>query len=183
MRINLTIDSVHARRLLRKMAARGQKLPLDKIGMIGVASTRRNIAEGGRPTPWTPLSKNTIAGGRGKGKGTKPLRDTGLLSQSTFYLKHEPDNVQVLNTMPYAAAHQFGTKPRTIRPVRANMLRFFVHGRRGRDAQGRFTGRRSVRYAYEVRHPGIPARPFVIWQDSDISLIERMLLSHFMRGK
>lgn len=180
LEMQVHVDSKSVRRLMTRMIIAGKKLPLAKIGVIGVASTRRNIAVGGRPDKWTPLSKNTIAARRKKGKGARPLRDTGLMAQSTFYAVHAPDNVQVVNPMEYAAHHQFGTDPYTIRPVHAKRLRFAVASGFNFESGGFSAG---TAFSEEVEHPGIPARPFVLWQDGDINLVERLLLAHMLGAR
>ena len=32
-------------------------------------------------------------------------------------------------------------------------------------------------------HPGVPPRPFIMWQREDIKAIERLLLRHLVKGK
>ena len=76
-----------------------------------------------------------------------------------------------------APYHQFGTRPYVIRPKRpGGLLKFPVGGEAGR-------GKKDWRSAREVHHPGLPARPFILWQDEDVRLVEKTLLDFLLDGR
>lgn len=83
--------------------------------------------------PWKPL----------KSRQGQILVDTGHLSN--VFRSHGEDYAEVGSAAIYAAAHQFGTRPRVLKPVNAKAL--FWPG-----------ARHPVK---SVKHPGIPARPFI----------------------
>lgn len=175
MTLHVHIDDGNVRRYLHQFAARGQRPPLRRIAVIMQASVSRNFEAGGRPQPWPPLRPGTIAGRRFG--GDRPLQDTGALKKSVQQQIFYPDNVAVYTKHEHAAYHQFGTRPYVIRPRRpGGVLRFPVGGRGGR-------GQKEWRSAREVRHPGLPARPFVMWQNEDVRLIEKTLLDFLLDGR
>lgn len=56
---------------------------------------------------WRALSARTLARRRKKGKGAKPLLDTGRLRNS-LKITHDASGVYVSTPVVYAAAHNFG---------------------------------------------------------------------------
>ena len=103
-----------------------------------------NFKREGIETKWKRLSANTIAGRR-KGS-SKVLQDTGALRQS-FVKKVKTDRVEVGTESKVAKWHHEGTRPFTIRPRKARVLRFPVPG--------------GFAFSKEVRHPGLPKRPLL----------------------
>ena len=87
-----------------------------------------------RPSPWQPVKR----------QGGVPLYDTGALRHSIRVISASSNSVTIGSDRPYAAAHQFGTRPYVITPKTAKAL--FWPG-----------ARHPVR---KVNHPGLPARPF-----------------------
>jgi phage virion morphogenesis protein len=88
---------------------------------VVLESVNRNFIEGGRPTAWKPLKPSSIR--RRKGTGNpRILRDTGLLMASigsrsgNGVYRLTPHSIEVGTNVPYAAAHQFGTKYMAARP-------------------------------------------------------------------
>lgn len=136
------------RKLARAARDLNPTLALQAVASRHLNWINRNFRAEGAERKWHPLSPNTIAGRRGGGIGAKALRDIGQLAQS-FQVLRGPTNriVEVGSRDKKAAWHHFGTRPRTIVPVRARVLRFVT-------ADG-------VRFARSVRHPGIPARPLL----------------------
>lgn len=173
MTLRVHIDDGDVRRYLHQLAARGKRPPLRRIAVIMQASVSRNFQAGGRPEPWQRLRPNTLAG-RQRG-GNQPLQDTGALQKSVQQRIFYPDNVVVYSEHDVAPYHQFGTRPYIIRPRQpGGLLRFPVAGS---------GGQKSFRSAREVRHPGLPARPFIVWQDEDVSLVEKTLLDFLLEGR
>lgn len=96
---------------------------------------------------WKPL----------KGREGKMLQDSGFLKGSVFK-DSGPDFAEVGASAIYAAAHQFGTWPRVLKPVKAKAL--FWPG--------------AKHPVGKVFHPGIPSRRFIPdeqsldWKEIDI---------------
>lgn len=130
------------------------EISLDENEVLGAIGQRllrwigQNFrSEGGLVGGWKPLTPGTIAGRRKKGRGAKILRDTGRLQQS-FVSAVSGRKVEVGSAEPRADWHHFGTKPYTIRPVSAKLLRFM-------GPEGKYV------FSKEVHHPGLPARKLV----------------------
>lgn len=91
------------------------------------------------------------------------LRDSAVQLGKAGHI-HRIDGTRLEEgTQHYLAEwHQDGTKPYTIRPRRARMLRFVTtHG---------------VVKASVVHHPGLPARPFILMQKEDVDAIASMFM-------
>lgn len=113
---------------------------------------------------WAALASGTIAARRGGGGRAKALQDTGRMRQSVS------SAVRGLSVEVGAGTQQSpwqhgGTKPYTIVPVRAAVLRFVTAA--------------GVVFARKVDHPGIPARPFVGMDRSDAKTMLAALVRHF----
>ena len=90
-------------------------------------------------------------------------RRTGNLGRSIRLGRVSEDSAEVLaggqSQIGYAAAVEFGTKPRTIRPRRAKVLAWGG----ARTLGGRLRkGARPTNFARSVRHPGSKAKPYLI---------------------
>lgn len=185
---------------LRERLERRARSPEPLMRMVANqlrAVFRENFRAGGRP-PWTPLAASTVMGKKMLGlpetirtpTGRKPRRlmqrdplsgrlqleasniliRTGRLRDSVGQSYH-PDHitrihgwtVEVGTRVPYAKYHQEGTPPYTIRPREAKALRFV-----GNDGEWVF--------AREVRHPGLPARPFLTVPDEDVDALAQTVM-------
>jgi phage gpG-like protein len=84
------------------------------------------------------------------------------------------NGIEIGSPLKYAAIQNYGgkTKAHKIKARNAKSLRFFPGG----------AGDPAFRKA--VNHPGsvIPARPFLVIQDSDVEYMKERLLSHIMGG-
>lgn len=114
--------------------------------------------------PWVALSPNTIAARRGGGGAAKALRDTDRMRQSVSSVVRGL-SVEVGAGTEQAPWQHGGTRPYTIRPVRAKLLRFMTAA--------------GVVFAREVHHPGIPARPFVGVDREDVRTMLGAMIRHF----
>jgi len=114
------------------------------IGQRGLNWVARNFKAKGLDRPWAPLSPNTIASRR-RG-GDQPLQDTGRL-RASFTANVAGNAVAIGSILKVAEWHQFGTKPYKIRPKNTRFLKF-------KTANG-------FRFAREVNHPGLKARPML----------------------
>lgn len=95
-------------------------------------------------------------------KGLVPRR-TGNLGRTIRLGRVTPDSAEVLAGgrlhVGYAAAVEFGTKPRKIVPRRAKVLAWGG----GRTLGGRLrVGQRPTHFARSVRHPGSKAKPYLV---------------------
>lgn len=177
--LSVSLDDGDIHRYLHTYVARGERPPLRRIGVVMQAMVSRNFQERGRPQKWAPLTENTKAA-RKRGGGV-PLQDTGALKKSVNIRMQYPDQVAAHSEHDVAAFHQFGTRPYVIRPKRpGGVLRFTVKGAGGRDKGGRFTASKSTASAREVHHPGLPARPFMVWVEDGVEKIKNMLLNDLL---
>jgi phage gpG-like protein len=125
--------------LRKRIKALGDRKPvLEAMGAALMAIAKAAFTQSSlRPTQWKAI-RNT------KGQFKAPLYDTGALKQSIRVVSVSNDSVRVGSDRPYAAAHQFGSKPYVITPKRAKAL--FWPG--------------AGHPVKSVNHPGLPPRPF-----------------------
>ncbi len=114
------------------------------VGQRQLAWINENFRREGAETAWHPMAANTRAK---RGGAAKLLRDRGRLAQSFVSALRGSDTVAVGTADPRGRWHHEGTRPYTIRPKAAQVLRFMtVNG---------------VTFRRIVHHPGLPARPLV----------------------
>jgi len=123
------------------------------------------------PTPaWRPLSWTTVA--LRKHGGSEPLQDSPGYKSS--FVKSGDDTTYVeigTNRTPLAYWQEFGTRPYTIRPVRARVLA----AKLPRGPLGLIATKSMSNYLFfgkEVHHPGIPARPVLPTKEIGERLIQ-----------
>jgi phage gpG-like protein len=128
-----------------------------------------NFKRQGRPRKWKALSRNTIASRRKFSK--KVLQDTGRLRMSVMarsapgnIYKLTSDSLKMGSRMKIAGWHQWGTEPYTIVPKNKTILRFMTPG--------------GPVFAKQVKHPGLPARPFVLIQNEDVRAMTKVFAEH-----
>lgn len=186
--INVQVNDMMFQQLCRQVAARaGNMAPAMKlVGDIVVKSVRANFEAGGRPQPWKPLAFSTMWGlaggsaGHTMRGGARMLADTqrrlaskkvlvgqgmsGGLMDSIHY-EAAGDSVLVGTDKKYGAIHQLGGKipATTIRPSYKKALYW----------------PNALHPVKVVHRPEvtIPARPFLMVQDSDIPVMH----DHLMR--
>lgn len=145
---------------------------LNQIGILMVTSVDKNFEEQGRPIKWESLKPMTIAMRRDKDKSKiKILQDSGILRGSIAYkITEDGTGVAVGTNKKYGEVHQFGgtsrIPARTIVPKTAKVLRFVIDGK--------------VVFAKRVKQKArtaiIPRRPFLLFQDEDISNIRDIFI-------
>jgi len=128
---------------------------LEEIGEIVKLSVKRNFEDGGRPDKWK-VSKRAAA------QGGITLSDTGRLRNSITSLA-SGRVVEIGTNVKYAPFHQFGTKGYIIRPKNKKALNIPGIGLR--------------KWA---RHPGLPARPFLMVQEADKVVILETIGSYVL---
>jgi phage gpG-like protein len=98
------------------------------------------------------------------------------------------NGIEIGSPLKYAAIQNYGgkTKAHKIKARNGGVLRFFPKG--GAIANGKRKKKSSAAYVStkkkSIMHPGsvIPARPFLVIQDSDVEYMKERLLSHIMGG-
>lgn len=163
--------TVNATPVLQKLGSLSQKLdalrPLleDVKGRL-LLSVQQNFTAGGRPKAWTPLARSTLANRRGT--SARILRDTGRL-QNSITGRIANRSIIVGTHAPYGRLHQEGgtVNVPALRPRTARVLRWVT-------AQGQVVYARSTK-AHSVR---IPARPYLLLQESDRAYITAAIGRH-----
>lgn len=172
IQILVKIDDKEFKRVIKSLIQKGKNLrpPLKRSGLYMMTSFEKNFKTGGRPKRWPPLSPNTIA----KRGESLPLMDHRRLQLSTIAktgtgsLYHlRKDSLKMGSSLIYAAAQQYGTPPKTIIPVGKKFLKFT-------------TELKGTVFARSVKHPGIPARPFVLFQKEDVKAITKIFSDYLM---
>lgn len=174
--VTLTIDDQQVQQMLVQIIRRGTDLrpALSAVGALVRESIRTNFAEGGRPIPWKPV----------KGRAGEPLRDTGRLMNS-ITRKVTDNEVRVGTNVVYAAVHHFGeergsfgTFAQRVKPHQRRVTQAF--GRRLRSPVLAMVGGHT-RQA-QLPWGDIPARPFMLVQDEDLSDIRELLRTWMVEG-
>lgn len=185
-----TIEADDAKRLLALLDKAGNNLPLRRLRVIGERSVQRTISEGGRPKRWAPIKASSSEARRDvkkiRSKSTnprastieravsrhKPLMDTGRLRQSIQSQNIGKTNLKVFSHVEYAAWQNWGTG---------------IYGPRGRAFAVLPKTRKALMwmaaggvpaFSRGHMHPGIPARPFMVWQDEDVSAMVAVVTEH-----
>lgn len=169
--ITLDIDDKELQKYIVKALERQNNLSpaLKKSGIVMLRSFALNFRSQGRPRAWRVLSPNTIAGRR---RGSKRiLQDTGRLRMSLLartaagnIYELRRNSLKMGTHLKIASYLQYGTKPYSIYPKSANVLRFMTTS--------------GVTFARHVRHPGLAPRPFVLFQNEDIIDITNIFADH-----
>ena len=159
----------------------GMSATLKTIGVIGerraAASFRDERApemvadlgdaEAAAGRPWEPLAPNTQAARRGSGKQARTLRDTGHGAMSVTSQVGR-GYVEIGSGVEHMAYQHGGTRPYTIVPKTKGALHFLT-------ADGFVTVR-------IVHHPGIPARPFIGFDHSDVEHVLELIDGRLQRA-
>lgn len=153
---------------------------LDELGEISVSSIQRNFQEGGRfgsgpfgggTSKWAPSKRSVRDTDTARSRTGKTLIDTGRLAASVTFSR--ADNTLLIGTnVVYAVVHQFGaaiahpggSKYIVLGP---GVVRFVSKGAK------RFTGFTAAHII------NIPARPFLVLQDEDITEMFRVILRYY----
>lgn len=133
---------------LDKYVGRLQNLgpALDAIGSYAERAVKQAIIKGEKLSgePLAPLSRNTVAEKKMRGKARGVLRRDGGLLASIAFARTKAAEVMIGTNLEYAPWVILGTDPYEIRPKGPYPLRFYTAG-----------GWRST---YSVQHPGLPER-------------------------
>lgn len=153
--VTITLDDAAVQAAFDRLTRLGRNASpmMAEIAEHLLESTQRRFDTGTGPdgAPWVPLKD---------GSGRTPLRVSGTLRDQIFP-SHGADFAQIAATTKYARAHQEGTPPYVILPVKGKALSFLGPG-----------GDRIARR--KVNHPGLPPRPFLGLSDQDRADIEQI---------
>ena len=174
--ITLTINDTEVRRLLAELQERSGHLrpALNVAATMMQQAVRANFAQGGRPQ-WLPL----------KGRQGQPLRDTGRLMNSLTREATQTE-ARVGTNVVYAAVHHFGAAKGSFGTFSQQVQ---PHERLVRQVFGRqLQQAKKVRVRAHTRRAklpwgDIPARPFMMLEDTDVTDIRDMLARWIMEGK
>lgn len=163
-RIVFKLDSL--RRLLGIVTGRIRRPGpfLDIVGDLMRTSVVRNFEVGGRPVRWDPLSKTTA---RRRGATGPVLRRQGMAGGLMGSVNHQVmgDRVIVGTNKIYGAIHQFGARRGQFGTVVAQVP---AHQRVTRKG---VVPVRAHQRSVAVPWGNIPARPFLLIQDEDVTEI------------
>ena len=174
--LDIEIKDQGVRALLEKIQQRlGHMLPAMKIiGETVRTSVVRNFEVGGRPTKWKPLSPVTLA----LRQGDKILRRQGFAGglMGSIHSRPENDQVRIGTNKVYAAVHQFGAKKGSFGMFTVNVKEHMRRLKTGRQYHVKAHTRR-------VKLPwgDIPARPFLMVQESDWAEIQAELTDYLLK--
>ncbi len=142
---------------------------LKRCAVYMIRSFDKNFKAGGRPIKWRALAINTKA--KRRKASNLPLMDTGMMRLSSLATTGKGSiyqlrrNSLVMGTaVAYAKWQQWGTAPYIIRPIGGGLLTFPVQ-------DGFLTTR-------QVNHPGLPERPFIMFQNEDVKEVERIIVDY-----
>lgn len=139
--IDLKLDDKNLQRGLSLLLERSRNpsQAMRAIAATMLSAVEMNFRQEGRPK-WKPMSALTR---QSRGVGAKLLqRSAGGLAAS-IAMGSNTNQAWVGSNKPYAAFHQFGTKPYTIKAKNGKALKF------------------AGKFRKQVKHPGLPARPFL----------------------
>ena len=147
--------------------------PMRRVGVYMISSIHKNFDAQGRPVKWaglSPMTKSLRRSGVGPG-GMLILQDTGALRNSITYTLEGRDSLRVGTNLEYAKKLHFGG----VNVMSAHTERVKSHSRTYKTGTSKVKSfsRRVPRREYKV-----PARPFILIQDSDVPVIEKIFIDH-----
>lgn len=170
--IKYTIDDTQLQADLRTVAGRMQNPApaLKNIGLLMIRSIAQNFKAGGRPIAWKPSKRAAAEGG-------KTLLDTARLARSITY-RIEGRILYVGTNVVYGAIHQLGGRIRKNVTVRQ-------HWRIMQQAFGRPVNARRIQVGSHSRlmNTRIPARPYLVVQDSDRRRMDQIVAGYITGGE
>lgn len=169
--IEIRIEDTEVRGLLKKISGRAKNPSpvMRAISGIMYDSVMEQFEKEGNPK-WDKLKPSTIEQRKREGKWPGKMLDK---TQGGLKHANEPGHnntsAWVANNKEYAAAHQFGTRPYTIRPKNKPYLAFPV-------------GDKKWIRTKEVHHPGLPPRPFMRLTPRHLEKIKGKLANYVVQG-
>lgn len=168
--IKIKVEDQEVRELLNRLSVRMQNMSPVMRAISGIMhdAVEENFEQEGRPK-WKKLAKSTQEQRAKRGKWPGKILQ---VSQGGLAAANEPGynshSAWVSNNKEYAAYQQFGTRPFVIRPKNKPYLRFQI-------------GDKWITKK-EIRHPGIPARPFMKLTPGDMEKIKQKMEKYLVEG-
>lgn len=168
--IKYNINDLEAKTAVKQLADRLSKpqQALKECGLVLLRSIAKNFKAGGRPTKWK-------RSGRVKREGGQTLVETARLKKS-ITMDVSGNTLTVGTNVKYARIHQLGgriTKNATIREHWRIMTKAF-----GKEIPGRSV---LVRRHQRQMNTNMPARPFLMVQDSDWRVFKRIFADYLLK--
>jgi phage gpG-like protein len=194
--LHLKITSRHLAQVASALEGIGRRAQdprviLARFGVQAIRSIQQTFAAGGRPARWKPWALSTAANEAGRlyttsGRVTasrgrtarartgKVLYDTGRLANSVTARTSGPRTLVVGTNVVYARIHHLGGTVQipAITLPRGRAMRWFRPG--GQPVFARGTAAHRVR---------IPARPWLVLQDEDLTLCRQMIAGYVVEGQ
>ena len=165
--LKLKIEDLGVKNRLKKIKQQlsGLHKPLGECGLVLLRSIAKNFKEGGRPKKWKPSH-------RAKATGGQTLVKTARLKNSVN-MQVSGKTLTVGTNVKYARIHHLGGKIKenvTVKQHYRYMTKAF-----GRPIEGK---RVMVKSHQRKMNTNIPARPFLVIQDEDWRVMERIVADH-----
>ena len=169
--ISVKIDHKQLNMMIKGLGKRTKDLrpALKRCAVYMISSFDKNFKAGGRPTKWRKLALNTIA--KRRKASNLPLMDKGMMRLSSLattgkgsIYQLRRDSLIMGTAVAYGKWQQWGTNPYIIRPIGGGLLAFPVHD-----------GFLTIR---QVNHPGLPERPFIMFQSEDVREVEKIIVDY-----
>ena len=167
IKIEINIEDKGVKDLLGNLRGKLADLTpaMKEVGEIVKTSVTKNFEVGGRP-PWQK-SKRAIK------QGGQTLVDTGKLKNSQTYRAFN-DRVEIGTHKPYAAVHQFGFSGTVSQHVKQHTRK--VHSRNVyKKGKKTASGITTVKAHGRNMRMNLPARPFLVVQDEDMTQIKKAI--------
>ncbi len=163
---------------LAGMAGRAEGLsgPMKVIAALVLASVQRNFEVGGRPAKWAPLKPSTLKK-RKSGGGPLVVKGFGGGLLGSVNAQSDSTSASVGTNKIYAATHQFGARKGSFGQALAGDFRRtgFLRGVE-RGGGNDWSAYRSIPWG------DIPARPYLLVQETDSEEILEVLANHVLGG-
>ena len=168
--LKYTLKDMEAKTALKGLTGRLSKpqKPLKECGLVLLRSISKTFKAGGRPTKWKKSA-------RAKKEGGKTLIDTARLMRSVT-MDVSGNKLTVGTDVKYARIHELGGRIRKNATIKK-------HWRIMRKAFGKpITMRRVLVRAHQRQmDTDMPARPFLVIQDTDWRVFKRIFEDYLVK--
>lgn len=169
--LKYSVDDLSAKAVLKQAAGRLEKpeRALNEMGLVLLRSISKTFEAGGRPVRWKPSARSRAGGG-------KTLIQTARLMRS-ITMTVLGRILSVGTNVKYAAIHHLGgaiRKNATVKEHFRTITRAF-----GKPIDGR---RVLVKSHQRNMNITMPARPFLVVQDADFRVFERIARDYVTTG-
>lgn len=171
--MEVTIDDSEIRQLMEQLSDRITDLskPMKLAGERMKWSIDENFDVGGRPVPWIPSKRAMRDAGQ-------TLVDSRRLQKSTTYHYSSAGYLEIGTNVKYAAIHQYGF---------AGSVNVKSHSRKvkSRDVKEKkkIIAKGIGFVSSHTRRMNMPARPFLVVQDEDVTEIKFIIKDYLLGVK